>query len=73
MVPTTPAWLHASGAAYLLGQLLLPALLVYRVSLRNRQAYPLATMAGVAGYFVGGLIMSGILVVLVIIIAIDGL
>jgi hypothetical protein len=49
------------------------ALLVHRVTLRNAQALSLAAMAGVAGYFAGGLIMTGILGVLVIILATSGL
>jgi hypothetical protein len=43
-----------------MGQLLLPALLVHRVTLRNAQALPLAAMAGVAGYFVGSLLVTAI-------------
>jgi hypothetical protein len=66
---SVPAWIHAVAAVGLMGQLLLPALLVHRVTLRNAQALPVAAIAGVAGYFVAGLIMAAIGAVVVIIVA----
>jgi hypothetical protein len=48
----------------LLGQLLLPALWVHRMVARQPPVLGWTVVAGVAGYFLGGLIMSGVTLVI---------
>lgn len=50
----------------LVGQILLPALLVHRMNQRKPTAPAWALLSGVAGYFLGEIVMTGVMVIVLI-------